>query len=66
MKAITEDRSVQAVSQVDPKRCGRCGVVMRKNEFCPACRKFFHLLSGKEIKINFKLMNNEKLADISD
>jgi len=48
-KAILDSKSGQALPRLEPKRCGRCGVVMKKNHFCPACRKFFHLLGRKAI-----------------
>ena len=46
MKAITEGGSGKAAFRAVQKHCGRCGVVMKKNEFCRECRKFFHVLSG--------------------
>ena len=56
MKAITEQH-----------HCGRCGVEMRRNEFCLACQKFFRMLTaGKEVLIKFKLIGNGKFGDIGD
>jgi hypothetical protein len=48
LKAISEDEPGQTLSRFE-KRCGRCGIPMKKNHFCSACRKFFHLLGRKSI-----------------
>jgi hypothetical protein len=67
MKPITEERTGPETSRVAQKRCGRCGVGMKKNEFCPACRKFFQVLSGRTAELfNFKLIRNGKLGEVND
>jgi hypothetical protein len=47
MKATTESKSGPATFDVAQKRCGRCGIAMKEDEFCPACRKFFRVLNGR-------------------
>ena len=67
MRAIPDGQSRNEESCLDQNHCGRCGVVIRRNEFCPACRKFFHMLTvGKEVLTNFKLKGNGKLGELND
>jgi len=63
MKPITEDRTGPEVSRMEQKRCGRCGAGMKKNEFCPACRKFFQVLSGRTAEF---LIRNGNLGEVND
>jgi hypothetical protein len=66
VKAITEGRSGNE-KRLEQNHCGRCGIVIRGNEFCAGCRKFFQMLTArKEVLINFKLIGNEKLGDVND
>jgi hypothetical protein len=67
MKPITEGRTGLEASRVEQKHCGRCGVGMKKNEFCLACRKFFQVLNGRTAKLfNFKLIRNGKPGEAND
>jgi hypothetical protein len=67
MKLSTKGRSGNEDRILEQNHCGRCGAVMRRNEFCPACRKFFQMLTiGKEVLINFKSIGNGKLGDVND
>jgi len=45
MKDVTGHNPARNSFQRSQKRCGRCGVAMKKNQLCPACRKFFVTLS---------------------
>ena len=47
MKAITDNRSGQATFGAAQKECGRCGIAMKEDQFCAACRKFFRALNGR-------------------
>jgi len=67
MKLSTKGRSGNEDHSLEQNHCRRCGVVIRRNEFCPACRKFFQMLTvGKEVLINFKSIGNGKLGDVND
>jgi hypothetical protein len=44
---ISEGIAGGGVSGVAQKKCGRCSAAVKKDAFCPSCRKFFRALSER-------------------
>jgi len=43
------NRSGVQSSEIARKPCGRCGIAVGENEFCPPCRDFFLELSRRKV-----------------
>jgi hypothetical protein len=45
MKKVKTNGIGADASSAVPKRCGRCGTAIKRNDFCPECTEFFQGLS---------------------
>lgn len=49
MNNVDKNGSGAQDSQLARKPCGRCGIAIEGNEFCPACRNFFRGLRDRKV-----------------
>jgi len=64
MKKVKKNGIGAGASTAVLQWCGRCGIAVEENDFCPESRDFFPGLSGRKVEFTSNIRRTKRLRSV--